>query len=108
LRLGVHEVTNFSSTGKVHLHFEKFDEQGIFYNYILYVDFANIRLRYNPIIYGDNLTIRKALQEADNLAAYSYEKLSETKALILSTLIDVLPRLEGTEAFERLEQTVMM
>ena len=108
LRLGVHEVTDFARTSKVHLHFEGFDEKGIFYNYILHVDLANIRLPYNPLTYDKNLTIHKALKEADSVAAYGYEKLAEAQTLILTTVTDILPIAEGSDAYTRLLNTVMM
>lgn len=108
LRLGTHEVTDFARTAKVHLHFEGFDEKGIFYNYTLFVDFANIRLPYNPITYDGDLTVLKALREADNVAAFGYDKLAEVQTLLLNTVTDILPIVEGTDAYERLVNVIMM
>ena len=107
LRLGVHEVNDFVRTGKVHLHFEGFNQKGVFYNYILFVDFANIKLPYNPITFEQDLTVLKALRELDNVATHGYGRLAETQAMIFATVTDILPMEEGSEAYERLLQALM-
>ena len=102
LRLGEHEVNDFTNSAKVHLHFEKFDQSGTFYNYTLYVDLTNIRLPYNPIDYEDHLTIGKALKKAAEVSSYDYGALAEIQSTILTSLTDILPIEEGSDAYQRL------
>ena len=107
LRFAEHEVTDFANSAKVHFHFEKMDETGVFYNYTLYVDLTNIRLPYNPIDYEGNLTIGNALKKAEEVALYDYGALAQLQTVILGTLTDILPLQEGSEAYERLVNTVL-
>jgi len=107
LRFAEHEVTDFANSAKVHFHFEKMDETGVFYNYTLYVDLTNIRLPYNPVDYEGNLTIGNALKKSEEVALYDYGTLAQLQTMILSTLTDILPLQEGSEAYERLVNTIL-